>query len=108
MKLHTTAQFNCASEQRFWPQYKVEHLFYFSPGAVSRLEKAGELQRVALCLLRKRLPLDYLLSVACEFGPEPTWRFFRVARRIIPSALGRIRVPLMLGESLWIATRKAI
>jgi 2-polyprenyl-3-methyl-5-hydroxy-6-metoxy-1,4-benzoquinol methylase len=93
---------------RHWPQYKVEHLGYFSAAAVTHLEEAGGLERLALRPLRKRLPLDYLLSVGAGTGPAATRRVSRVLRKGVPSGLGRARVTLGLGESLWIARRRAL
>lgn len=88
---------------RLWFQYKVEHLFYFSDRAVTRLEEAGGMQRVALREVFKKLPMDYFLSVGAEFGPKFTTSCCRLVQRIIPSGLGRVRIPLMVGEYLWIA-----
>lgn len=90
---------------RLWPQYKVEHLFYFSPAAVSRLEEAGQLRRLALRPLHKKLSLAYFLAVGAAFGPTLTRRASRIARWILPPALVRLRLPLGIGESLWIAVR---
>jgi SAM-dependent methyltransferase len=91
--------------RRFWPQYKVEHLFYFSSGAIQCIEEACGLRRVGLRPLTKRLPLDYLLTVGSEFGPDLTQWACRAARSIAPFRLGGIRVPLRLGEYLWIAEK---
>ncbi|MFQ5697765.1 MAG: class I SAM-dependent methyltransferase [Myxococcota bacterium] len=91
---------------RLWPQYKLEHLFYLSPGAVSRLEEAAGLCRRTLRPLHKKLSLAYFLAVGSRFGPAPTRRACRLAERILPSALSRWRAPLGIGESLWIAARE--
>ena len=90
---------------RFWPQYKVEHLFYFSPAAILCIEDACGLRRLGLRPLTKRLPLEYFLGVGSEFGPDPVRWLSRAARSLTPTKLGGIRIPLRLGEYLWTAEK---
>ena len=53
----------------FWPQYKVEHLFYFSQSSVQWLARELNLKTIELSALTKTLPLDYLYSIGSRFGP---------------------------------------
>lgn len=91
---------------RLWPQYKPEHLFYFSRGAVARLAEAAGLDTVRLAPLVKTLPLGYFLAVGSGFGPEPVRKASRLVRAATPSRLQTLPVPLRLGEWLWIARRR--
>ncbi len=91
---------------RLWPQYKVEHLAYFSERGVRQLEKAGNLKRACLVPLKKSLPLNYLLKVGGQVGPRPVKQCCRAIAGLVPRALGNLRFGLRLGEYLWIAEKK--
>ena len=88
---------------RLWPQYKVEHLHYFSFKAVSFLEKEAGIKRVNLYPLKKKLPLEYLLQVGSNFGPKFTRRALSLFYNIIPKAVQGVEFPLYLGEAMWVA-----
>ena len=94
-------------EGRLWPQYKVEHLFYFSRLAVERIERHTGLNRVKLSPLRKSLPLQYLLNVGTHFGPTPTRKAISLLASTLPAKMGRLSLPLYLGEYIWIAEKPA-
>lgn len=92
---------------RAWPQYKAEHLWYFSRRAVDFLAARAGLRTHRLDPLVKRLPLEYFLAVGSHFGPPAWCRMVRLARRFCPAALRRCSVPLRLGEWLWVARRNS-
>jgi len=91
---------------RFWPQYKVEHLFYFSEAGVAELAARSGLETLLLRGLRKTLPLDYFLAVGSNFGPALTRPLSRAARRLVPACLRRRPCSLWTGEWHWVARRR--
>lgn len=90
---------------RFWPQYKVEHLFYFSKESVAILGDGAALSTKNLAPLSKVLPVDYLLAVGSEFGPKELRKSSAFFRKLVPFSLKKMRFPIRLGEWLWIAER---
>jgi hypothetical protein len=86
-----------------WPQYKPEHLFYFSRGAVAEMARQANLSTVVLESLSKSLPVGYFLSVGSNFGPAPVRSLSKLVRAMTPSILRRVQIPLRLGEWLWVA-----
>ena len=103
------ATFPCAEStshgilRRFWPQYKVEHLSYFTEKAVLNIEQRSGLSRKQLTRLTKSLPLKYLMKVGSNFGPKKTQKITRFVERAIPSVILKQSCPIPLGESLWVA-----
>jgi len=88
---------------RLWPQYKVEHLFYFSEGSIPFLAAKAGLRTLQLLPLQKELPLAYLTNVGSNFGPAPVRWVSEAARRFFPRALAQRTMALGLGEWLWVA-----
>lgn len=84
---------------RIWPQYKLEHLFYFSRKAFDLLGQKAGLRICRISPLAKKLPLSYLLSVGSNFGPDIFSRIVRSASGLIPSAIGNLSIKLHLGEA---------
>jgi len=91
-----------------WPQYKPEHLFYFSRGAVLRMGAAVGLETTILRPLVKTLPVGYFLSVGSGFGPPAIRRMTSLVRSAVPRGLNALQVPLRLGEWLWVARRRKV
>lgn len=87
----------------FWPHYNAEHLYYFSREGVAALGRRCGLRTRRLEPLPKRLPLGYILDVACYFGPPATRRLARLLRRLVPRAAHELRLRVVLGEWLWVA-----
>lgn len=90
---------------RFWFQYKVEHLVYFSRTSVHLLENKLHLKCRHLKPLTKILPLDYLFKVASEFGPAINRQLASVVFKFVPQFIRRKFLPLQLGEWLWVAQK---
>lgn len=89
----------------FWPQYKLEHLFYFSRNSVERVARESGLRTVRLEPLAKRLPVEYLLAIGSGFGPASVQWVSRAMSRMAPVALARLSVTIRLGEWLWVAQK---
>lgn len=90
---------------RFWPQYKLEHLFYFSERSLKYFESQVNFKRLGCYALRKRLPLDYLLTVGSHFGPPLTQKATSVVRRVLPTILTKRSLRLGFGEWLWVVEK---
>jgi hypothetical protein len=90
---------------RIWPQYKLEHLYYFSSGSIEHLAQASGLQTVRLQFLTKTLSIDYLLAIASGFGPEPFRKLSVRLREMLPGFIGKIQVTAGFGEYLWVAQK---
>lgn len=87
----------------FWPHYKLEHLFYFSPDSIRVIAESSELSTCLLRPLKKNLPMEYFLQVASEFGPKVTRTIARFSKRVSPNSFSNAHVNLPSGELLWIA-----
>lgn len=90
---------------RFWFQYKIEHLFYFSKKSIYELEKICSLKTIVLEPLIKKLPVGYFLSVGCNFGPYLTRNFLKFCTFFVPSFIKKITISISVGEYLWIASK---
>lgn len=88
-----------------WPQYKVEHLHYFSRLSVAQTAIRCGLTTKQLTPLTKSLPLDYLLSVGSSSGPSSVRHLSRMARRFLPPLISKRSFSLSLGEWLWIGQK---
>jgi hypothetical protein len=86
-----------------WPQYKLEHLHYFSERGIAQMAARVGLATRRLDPLTKRLPVAYALDVASAFGPALTQRLARVVRAVTPGVVRAATLPFRLGEWLWIA-----
>ena len=88
-----------------WPQYKVEHLFYFSRASLVSMAAEVGLRIDVLSTHVKRLPVGYLLNVGSAFGPQ----LFQRASRRLASALGPsftdVNVVAPFGEWLCVLER---
>jgi SAM-dependent methyltransferase len=85
---------------RFWPQYKPEHLFYFSrEGLETAFANAG-FTNTNLKRHTKYLPLSYLLSVGAGFGPRVSQIIFGALRSFIPAFAQKWMITFCLGERL--------
>lgn len=91
-----------------WPQYKDEHLFYFSRQSVERLCAAADLSIVSLTPHVKRLSIGYLLAVGSGFGPLPLKWFFRFLKLLTPGFIQAKMISLRLGEWLLIARQNGV
>jgi len=91
---------------RLWPQYKLEHIFYFSTGSLGRLGEMAGLDELGIMRLAKRLPVSYLLSVGANFGPLPLRVLARVASKLVPAALYDWNIRLRFGEALAVYEKK--
>lgn len=92
---------------RLWPQYKTEHLFYFSRASVERLCSEAGLDVLELKPAQKYLSIAYLLGVGRNFGPELTRPLFSLLSRALPRFVQNWRLRFALGEWLLIAQKKA-
>jgi 2-polyprenyl-3-methyl-5-hydroxy-6-metoxy-1,4-benzoquinol methylase len=90
----------------FWPQYKVEHLFYFSQSSVQWLARELNLKTIELSALTKTLPLDYLYAIGSRFGPLSVQNCCRWTHQHLPQGIKLIALPLKLGEWLWVAQKR--
>lgn len=89
-----------------WPQYKTEHLFYFSESAVRQMCFEAGLDILELKPARKYLSIAYLLGVARNFGPQLTRPVFSILSRILPRWVQNQKINFSLGEWLLIAKKK--
>lgn len=91
--------------KNLWPQYKVEHLFYFSDQSMSVLEKQTHLKRVQLQPLKKELALGYLLNVGSHFGPTVMQKTVRLGSELVPPFLHSKKLKMGFGEWVWVAQK---
>ncbi|MBE9527674.1 MAG: class I SAM-dependent methyltransferase [Proteobacteria bacterium] len=85
---------------RFWPQYKLEHTFYLSNKSFGIIAKTLELKVERAEVLKKRLPISYLLSVGSNFGPRLFSLIVRVVKPFIPRFIFNYELKLSLGEAI--------
>jgi SAM-dependent methyltransferase len=85
---------------KFWPQYKLEHLFYFSNASFRKIGTMLGLNISKISPLSKTLPLSYLLSVGSNFGPSLFMNSVTYLSKIVPMRLYDRKLRLPLGETL--------
>ena len=83
---------------KFWPQYKLEHLFYFSTASFSSIGSVLGLRIKTMTPVRKALPLSYLISVGSNFGPRIFSRSIIALSKVLPVTLYDRVFTLSLGE----------
>lgn len=84
---------------RLWPQYKLEHIFYFSKDSFYRMGERLGLKVLEVSPFSKKLPVSYLLSVGAHFGPHAFSLITGWVARILPERLCGARLKLPLGEA---------
>ncbi len=89
-----------------WPNYKVEHLFYFSKKNLQRLLESTGFGSYRAMTLVKTLNLRYIAHIFNEF---PHWLFtpaMRGATAVIPTRLQQAMFPIMTGDLVaWVTKR---
>lgn len=88
-----------------WSHYKVEHLYYFRKGNLTRLLERVGFREVRSASSRKALNLEY---VAFQFQAYPhrlLTPLSRLGRRCLPQALRQMAVRVPLGEMVLIARK---
>jgi 2-polyprenyl-3-methyl-5-hydroxy-6-metoxy-1,4-benzoquinol methylase len=88
---------------RYWPHYKLEHLWYASPLTFNIFEKRFGLIRKRLQGNVKVLPIGYILQILSEFGPKVVKYFFYNIKYFFPKSLKNTSFSLPAGELIWIA-----
>lgn len=83
---------------RLWPQYKIEHLWYFSRTSVEKIAAELGLEIITLKSLTKKLPPDYLLTVGSHFGPDFVQFLSRLIIRILPKTIKKWPLSFKWGE----------
>ena len=111
MLVATLPNFSALSRRllgNLWPQYKVEHLHYFSSRSIVRLEEAASFTSVLLKPHVKKLPLDYLINIGEGFGHPYLRLLFGQLRKVTPRPLLNTRITAPFGEWLWIAKKVGV
>jgi SAM-dependent methyltransferase len=88
-----------------WFQYKLEHISYFSSRSVDLLCEKCKVKKVSLEVLRKCLPLEYVLSVGRHFGHPVIRGLVKMISRLLPKALGGVYFRIAFGEFLLTARK---
>lgn len=83
-----------------WPQYKVEHLNYFTNNSIHILGKKTDLKVQLNEVLTKNLSLDYLLNVGKGFGPGSFQRMSLLMDRMTPNKVKKMNLKMKYGEKL--------
>ena len=90
---------------RLWPQYKIEHLHYFSRQSLEVMTAAAGLTVARLEPHTKRLPLGYLRDVGQSFGPPLVQRVVGMLGSALPAWLAERSIAARFGEWLLVARR---
>ena len=85
---------------KIWPQYKVEHLNYFTDKSIHNLSQAAGLKLVKDEVLVKTLSLDYLLNVGKGFGPDVFKKLSSTVASITPKKVKNLNLSMGYGEKL--------
>lgn len=89
-----------------WPQYKLEHLFYFTPKSIQSIERKLQLKTDELFPLEKTLPIEFLIQVGSNFGPLGMQKITRLLGEVLPRSWKSKKVKLPLGELLWVSHKE--
>ena len=92
---------------RIWPQYKPEHLFYFSQKGLRSVCKQSGLGSVQINRHLKHLPVSYVFNVGAGFGPKIIQRTFGILKSLVPDFVQAKAITFCLGERLIIARRES-
>jgi SAM-dependent methyltransferase len=85
---------------RLWPQYKVEHLNYFTDGSIGEIARKTQMKISKNDILMKKLSLNYLLNVGKAFGPANFKKATAVINSITPQKIKKLDVSFGFGEKL--------
>lgn len=83
-----------------WPQYKVEHLNYFTSKSIHVLGEKTDLKVQLNEVLTKKLSLDYLLNVGKGFGPESFQKMSSLMHRMTSNRIKKMNLKMKYGEKL--------
>jgi hypothetical protein len=83
-----------------WPQYKVEHLNYFTDKSIEIMASKSGLSLRRNEALIKTLSLEYLLNVGKGFGPQSFKSLSSKIEKLTPKKLQKINVSMGYGEKL--------
>lgn len=83
-----------------WPQYKVEHLNYFTDKSLREMGRLSGLRLVKNEVLFKNLSLDYLLNVGKGFGPGSFQKVSSLISEITPIKLRAKNLNFGYGEKI--------
>lgn len=86
--------------KNFWPQFKVEHLQYFTQNSIEEMAKSSGLKIVRNEVLYKKLSAGYLLNVGKGFGPKSFQNFSRSIDKLTPAPFKKLNLTLGYGERL--------
>jgi SAM-dependent methyltransferase len=85
---------------KLWPQYKVEHLNYFTKKSIHELALRSNLHVFSSKALIKKLTLDYLFNVGKGFGPDQFKKMTSSAEKMLPKPLKALNLSFGYGERL--------
>lgn len=83
-----------------WPQYKVEHLNYFTDASIVEMADKTKLKLKKNEVLFKKLSIDYLLNVGKGFGPLTFKNISSKVESVTPSKIKKMNLNLGYGEKL--------
>jgi 2-polyprenyl-3-methyl-5-hydroxy-6-metoxy-1,4-benzoquinol methylase len=88
-----------------WTHYKIEHLFYFNRGNITKLLREVGFSDVTFPPLFKRLNVRYVRHQFDTYSHPVLTRASRALSAVLPDALQSQPVPVLTGELLAIARR---
>lgn len=86
--------------KNIWPQYKVEHLNYFTEASISYMAQHSGLKLKHNKVLYKTLSLEYLLNVGKGFGPNSFKKMSQMTSDLIPGFMKKYNLSLGYGEKI--------
>lgn len=84
----------------FWPQFKVEHLHYFTNKSIEEMASKSSLHLIKNEVLVKKLSAGYLMNVGKGFGPPAFKSVTKAVDKVIPSPLKKMNISMGYGERL--------
>jgi SAM-dependent methyltransferase len=93
-----TSSVSCKLMGRAWPNYNKEHLSYFDPANLTDLMRRSGFADVRHWNTMKYLCVGYIASVLDTQQTIFFSHVARTARRVLPTSVQRIAVPLLIGE----------
>lgn len=89
-----------------WSQYKLEHLYYFGPGNITLLLEKSGFGNVKTGPAHKKITLKYIFSYFKRYRHPLITPLAGAGDRILPEALKRRFLTLVLGDMLVIAEKQ--
>jgi 2-polyprenyl-3-methyl-5-hydroxy-6-metoxy-1,4-benzoquinol methylase len=91
---------------KYWPHYKLEHLYYFSPQNLNKLLEHLGFQIDIAAKARKSMNLQYISNQLTIYPLPVATQLLKLTYRLLPRRISEMLFPTFFGEMLIVATKQ--